>query len=44
MLKSNLEELDNKEKNLIWKFRYYLKDNPKALIQFLHAVNWSSPD
>lgn len=27
-------------KDLVWKFRYYLKQNHKALTKFLRSVNW----
>lgn len=30
------------EQRLMWKFRYYLKSNKKALIMFLKIVNWEN--
>jgi len=32
--------LEEEEKNMLWKFRYWLKNNKKALIKFLQCVNW----
>lgn len=29
------------EKNLVWKFRFYLTRDKKALTKFLHSVTWS---
>lgn len=37
----NFRRLDEDEKNLIWKFRYNLKDKGNALPKFLNAVNWN---
>jgi hypothetical protein len=34
-------QISPEDKNLIWKFRYYLKENKAALLKFLHCVNWS---
>uniref|UniRef100_A0A914LH10 Phosphatidylinositol 3-kinase catalytic subunit type 3 n=1 Tax=Meloidogyne incognita TaxID=6306 RepID=A0A914LH10_MELIC len=28
------------ERDLIWKFRFWLKSNPKALTKFIRSVNW----
>lgn len=28
------------ERDLIWKFRFWLKSNPKALTKFVRSVNW----
>uniref|UniRef100_A0A5S6Q949 Phosphatidylinositol 3-kinase catalytic subunit type 3 n=1 Tax=Trichuris muris TaxID=70415 RepID=A0A5S6Q949_TRIMR len=32
--------LNGEEKDLVWKFRYYLKGNQKALAKFLQCVHW----
>jgi len=34
-------QISQEDKNLIWKFRYYLRENKGALLKFLHCVNWS---
>lgn len=31
-------------KDLIWKFRYFLQDNPNALTKFVRSVNWESKE
>lgn len=28
------------ERDLIWKFRFWLKSNPCALVKFIRSVNW----
>ena len=28
------------ERDLIWKFRFWLKSNSKALTKFVRSVNW----
>ena len=33
--------LNQKEKDFVWKFRYFLKDNKKALSKFLKCVEWT---
>jgi Phosphoinositide 3-kinase family, accessory domain (PIK domain) len=33
--------LTEKEKEFLWKFRYFLKNNPKALTKILRCVDWS---
>uniref|UniRef100_A0A7S4JS38 phosphatidylinositol 3-kinase n=1 Tax=Paramoeba aestuarina TaxID=180227 RepID=A0A7S4JS38_9EUKA len=33
--------LNQKEKDFVWKFRYFLKDNRKALSKFLKCVDWT---
>ena len=43
----NLGELNNRTKNFIWKFRYYISKHPKKekwLTKFLHSVNWTNSD
>lgn len=32
--------LNSDEKDLLWKYRFYLKREKKALIKFLQSVNW----
>ena len=34
------KELSATEKELIWKFRYYVSKNPKALPKFLRCIDW----
>ena len=34
--------LDGDEKEMIYKFRYYLRQYPKALTKFLRCVDWDS--
>jgi phosphatidylinositol 3-kinase len=38
-----LQELTSEEKNLLWKFRYYLTRYKKALTKFLKSVSWEDP-
>mmetsp|Transcript_14580 Transcript_14580/g.12381 ORF Transcript_14580/g.12381 Transcript_14580/m.12381 type:complete len:513 (+) Transcript_14580:982-2520(+) len=33
--------MEQEEKNLLWKYRYYLSENKQALLKFLHCVTWS---
>jgi phosphatidylinositol 3-kinase len=28
------------DRDLIWKFRFWLRSNPKALTKFVRSVNW----
>ena len=28
------------QRDLIWKFRFWLKSNPQALTKFVRSVNW----
>ncbi|OLY81258.1 Phosphatidylinositol 3-kinase, nodule isoform [Smittium mucronatum] len=35
--------MSEKERNLIWEFRYFLKSNPNALGKFVQSVDWSEP-
>lgn len=35
-------QLTGEEQDLIWKFRFYLRNQKKALTKFLKTVNWSS--
>lgn len=34
------DNLKNEDKDLLWKFRYTLTDNKKALVKFLLSVDW----
>lgn len=43
LLRPTFGELEPAEKNMIWRFRYYLSQNKSALPKFLHAVNWNYP-
>jgi phosphatidylinositol 3-kinase len=36
----NISEMKPEEKNMIWKFRYYLKSDKNALIKFLRVVKF----
>ena len=38
------EPLTPDEKDMIWRFRYYLSENQRALTKFLRSVNWSDND
>ncbi|KAJ1677052.1 Phosphatidylinositol (PI) 3-kinase, partial [Spiromyces aspiralis] len=38
-----LRRLNDQEKDLLWKFRYYLSSTPKALTKFMSCVDWSDP-
>lgn len=35
------KQLSNEEQDLVWKFRFYLSNQKKALTKFLKCVNWS---
>lgn len=35
------KQLSNEEQDLVWKFRFYLSTQKKALTKFLKCVNWS---
>jgi phosphatidylinositol 3-kinase len=35
--------LSSEEKDLLWKFRFYLTRDKKGLTKFLKAVDWSDP-
>ncbi|KAJ1888210.1 Phosphatidylinositol (PI) 3-kinase [Kickxella alabastrina] len=37
------QELTDNEKNLVWKFRFYLSSNKRALTKFVKCVEWSDP-
>lgn len=37
------ETLSSEEQDLVWKFRFYLTNNKKALAKFLKCVNWKIP-
>ncbi|KAJ1985564.1 Phosphatidylinositol (PI) 3-kinase [Dimargaris cristalligena] len=37
------KELNTEEKDLLWKFRFYLARDRKALTKFLRCVAWSDP-
>lgn len=37
---SPVQELTDDEKNLLWKFRYYLSKDERALTKFLKAISW----
>ena len=36
-----LHEFSVEDKKLLWKFRYYLSSNKKALVKFLRSIDWS---
>ncbi|KAH9506932.1 Phosphatidylinositol 3-kinase catalytic subunit type 3 [Dermatophagoides farinae] len=36
------QQLTSEEQDLIWKFRFYLRNQKKALTKFLKTVNWQS--
>ncbi|KAF2270189.1 phosphatidylinositol 3-kinase-like protein [Lojkania enalia] len=38
-----LREIKFKDRDLIWKFRYYLTRDKRALTKFVKAVNWREP-
>lgn len=40
---SPTQDLTSGEKDLLWKFRYYLTRDKKALTKFLKSVSWSEP-
>uniref|UniRef100_A0A1I7UM25 Phosphatidylinositol 3-kinase catalytic subunit type 3 n=1 Tax=Caenorhabditis tropicalis TaxID=1561998 RepID=A0A1I7UM25_9PELO len=35
--------LTREQRDLVWKFRHYLRQNPKALNKYLRSVNWEQP-
>ncbi|CAD6194718.1 unnamed protein product [Caenorhabditis auriculariae] len=35
--------LTSEQRDLVWKFRYYLKDDPRALNKYLRSVRWYRP-
>uniref|UniRef100_A0A3Q3JRV4 Phosphatidylinositol 3-kinase catalytic subunit type 3 n=1 Tax=Monopterus albus TaxID=43700 RepID=A0A3Q3JRV4_MONAL len=37
------KQLSSEEQDLVWKFRYYLTTQEKALAKFLKCVNWDLP-
>ena len=37
-------ELTLEKKDLIWKFRYFIQNNPNALTKFVRSVNWDVAD
>jgi len=37
------KQLTYEEQDLVWKFRYYLTNQEKALTKFLKCVNWDLP-
>uniref|UniRef100_A0A8C7XIS5 Phosphatidylinositol 3-kinase catalytic subunit type 3 n=1 Tax=Oryzias sinensis TaxID=183150 RepID=A0A8C7XIS5_9TELE len=37
------KQLSSEEQDLVWKFRYYLTTQEKALTKFLKCVNWDLP-
>nr|XP_014342623.1 PREDICTED: phosphatidylinositol 3-kinase catalytic subunit type 3 [Latimeria chalumnae] len=37
------KQLTSEEQDLVWKFRYYLTNQEKALTKFLKCVNWAMP-
>ena len=44
MKKPNFLKLSVREKNLVWRMRYFLRDNPEALVKLLKSVSWYSDD
>jgi hypothetical protein len=42
IIKSPANELTHEERDFLWKFRYSLTDNKKAITKFLMSVDWSS--
>ena len=40
MKKPNFSTLPVREKSLVWRMRYFLRDNPDALPKFLKSVTW----
>ncbi|XP_030755610.1 phosphatidylinositol 3-kinase catalytic subunit type 3 isoform X1 [Sitophilus oryzae] len=38
------QQLSNEEQDYLWKYRFYLSTNKKALAKFLKCVNWNQPD
>lgn len=43
MAKGPLEEITSHERDDIWKFRYFLLRDKRALTKFVKCVNWKSP-
>lgn len=41
LLATPTDSLKNEDKDLLWKFRYTLTDNKKAVIKFLLSVDWN---
>jgi phosphatidylinositol 3-kinase len=41
---SPIKEMDANEKEFVWKFRFFLRRNKKALTKFLKCVEWTKPD
>jgi len=41
LMKANFGVFPQEEKNLLWKYRYYLSENKEALPKFLQSVGWS---
>ncbi|KAJ2882438.1 Phosphatidylinositol (PI) 3-kinase [Coemansia aciculifera] len=37
------QELTDGEKNVVWKFRFYLASNKRALTKFVKCVDWNDP-
>lgn len=40
---SPVHELSDDDKNLLWKFRYYLTRHKQALTKFLKSISWEDP-
>uniref|UniRef100_A0A060TBU9 Phosphatidylinositol 3-kinase VPS34 n=1 Tax=Blastobotrys adeninivorans TaxID=409370 RepID=A0A060TBU9_BLAAD len=40
---SPVQELSDDEKNMMWKFRYYLTRHKRALTKFLKSISWEDP-
>ncbi|RHY32425.1 hypothetical protein DYB32_002587 [Aphanomyces invadans] len=40
LLSSSSDQLKNDEKDLLWKFRYTLVENRRAIVKFLLSVDW----
>lgn len=40
---SPVHELSDDDKNLLWKFRYYLTRHKQALTKFLKSITWEDP-
>ncbi|XP_041368204.1 phosphatidylinositol 3-kinase catalytic subunit type 3-like [Gigantopelta aegis] len=39
----SIRQLTSEEQDLVWKYRFYLSNQKKALTKFLKCVNWSMP-
>ncbi|OMJ20410.1 Phosphatidylinositol 3-kinase, nodule isoform [Smittium culicis] len=37
------KHMSDQEKNLVWKYRYFLKSNSNAIGRFVQSVDWSDP-